>query len=81
MVELRHCRSDVGVFGGVPGSLTIELLRVGSEGNFWLEGESGEEGEDFDAGLVEGGGVRGGHLAGDGVDLPEEVIDCWVVSY
>lgn len=69
MVELRHCRSNVGVFRGGPGGLTIELMRVGSEGNSWLEGEGGEEGENFSTGLVEGGGVGGGHLAGDRVDL------------
>ena len=42
---------------------------MGSEGNSWLEGEGGEEGENFSTGLVEGGGVGGGHLAGDRVDL------------
>jgi len=69
MVELRHCRSDVGVLGGGPRGLAIKLLSLGGDGNFWLGGESGEEGEDFGAGLVEGGGVCGGHLARDGVDL------------
>ena len=69
MVELRHCRSDVGVFRRGPGGLTIELMRVGSGGNSWLGGESGEEGKNFSTGLVEGGRVGGGHLAGDGVYL------------
>ena len=55
--------------------------RWGVVASVCLEGESGEEGEDFGPGLVEGGGFGGGHLAGDGVYLGEEGIDCRVVSY